>query len=273
MERFCLPKRLGLAAAFAIVISAAAHAQADDPARAERWNDLRQTLFGERQVRSGDDKITLEAPERALDAALAPVTIKVANPEEVKALYLVIDDNPAPVAAHVVYGPAGDPRVLKLRVRINQYTNIHAVEETVTGALYETSRFVKAAGGCSAPAGSYDEAALAGIGEMKLRPASQEGSAGVFEAQLLIRHPNFNGMQMDQATRLYTPARFLKTIEIAYNGQNVLRFDTDISLSTDPAISFGVKAPTKGSLSITARDSDNAVFQHSFDFGPQGGRS
>jgi sulfur-oxidizing protein SoxY len=84
----------------------------------------------------------------------------VQNPKEVKSIPLVINDNPAPVAAHVTFGPAGDPQTLKLRVRVNQYTNMHAVEETKDGALYETHRFVKASGGCSAPSGSYDAAAL-----------------------------------------------------------------------------------------------------------------
>ncbi len=258
----------GLAFALALTFGSAAMAQDDEAARASRWADLRQTLFGARQLRDGDGKITLEAPDRALDAALVPVTIAVKNPADVKALYLVIDDNPAPVAAHVTYGAAGDPSVLKLRVRINQYTYMHAVEETANGELYATSRFIKASGGCSAPAGSYDEAALADIGHMKLRQADAAGQS--FEAQLLIRHPNFNGMQMDQVTRLYTPARFLKSVDVSRDGDLVLRLESDISLATDPAITFKVKGAKKGKLAITAKDSENAVFEHVFDLDQSG---
>jgi sulfur-oxidizing protein SoxY len=260
----------GLALALAMSFGSAAMALDDDAARASRWADLRQTLFGDKQVQNGDGKIALEAPDRALDAALVPVTISVQNPKDVKAVYLVIDDNPAPVAAHVTYGPAGDPRVMKLRVRINQYTYMHAVEETMQGELYETSRFIKASGGCSAPAGSYDEAALADIGHMKLRQADLAGVGDSFEAQLLIRHPNFNGMQMDQITRLYTPARFLKSIEVSHNGYSVLRLESDISLATDPAITFAVKGAKKGKLAITAKDSESAVFEHVFDLDQRG---
>lgn len=255
----------GLGLALAFLLASAAMALDDDAARMSRWADLRQTLFGDKQVRNGDGKIALEAPDRALDAALVPVTITVRNPKDVKALYLVIDDNPAPVAAHVTYGPAGDPRSLKLRVRINQYTYMHAVEETTNGEFYQISRFIKASGGCSAPAGSYDQAALADIGQMKLRQIGDASAGDAFEAQLLIRHPNFNGMQMDQLTRLYTPARFLKSIEVSRNGETVLRLESDISLATDPAITFALKGQKKGKLAVTAKDSENAVFEHSFD--------
>ncbi|WOJ89233.1 quinoprotein dehydrogenase-associated SoxYZ-like carrier [Methylocapsa polymorpha] len=261
---------IGLGFALALLFATAAAAQDDDAARASRWADLRQTLFGDKQVLNGDGKIALEAPDRALDAALVPVTITVQNPKDVTALYLVIDDNPAPVAAHVTYGPAGDPRSLKLRVRINQYTNMHAVEETAQGELYEVSRFIKASGGCSAPAGSYDAAALADIGQMKLRPIGEADASDSFEAQILIRHPNFNGMQMDQVTRLYTPARFLKTIAISRDGETVLQLESDISLATDPAITFAIKGQKKGKLAITAKDSENAVFEHIFDLDQQG---
>lgn len=261
--------RLCFGLALAIAFAAPAKAQDDEAARASRWADLQQSLFGVKQLQDGDGKIALEAPDRALDAALVPVTITVKNPNEVKAVYLVIDDNPAPVAVHVTYGPAGDARSLKLRVRINGYTYMHAIEETATGELYGIKRFIKASGGCSAPAGSYDPATLADVGQMKLRSIGED-SDGSFEAQLLIRHPNFNGMQMDPATQGYTPARFLKSIEAKLNGELAFRFESDISLATDPAIGFAAKGRKKGKLAVTAKDSDNTIFEHVFDLDQQG---
>ncbi len=265
-------KRFASAAALAgaLLLSGAAAAQDDEAARAARWNDLAQEIFGTRNIQPGDAQITLEAPDRAEDAALVPITIRVQNPKDVKGLYLIIDDNPAPIAAHVSFGPAGDPESLKLRVRVNQYTYMHAIEETTDGALHETHRFVKASGGCSAPSGSYDPQALTEIGKMKLRWLGEPQEGRAREAQLLIRHPNFNGMQRDDATQGYTPARFLKSVDITLSGVPVLHLDSDISLAADPAITFGVKVPGKGKLAITARDSDNAVFEQSFDLGPGG---
>jgi sulfur-oxidizing protein SoxY len=261
-------KRFGWAVlAGAVLFGGPALAQDDEAARAARWSDLAKEIFGGKPLQSGDAKIALEAPERAFDAALVPVSISVQNPADVKSIYLVIDGNPAPVAAHVTFGPAGDPKSLKLRVRVDQYTNMHAVEETKDGALYETHRFVKASGGCSAPSGSYAAAALADIGQMKLRVLDGPQAVNAREVQLLIRHPNFNGMQRDPQTQGFTPARFLKSVDISLNGENLLHLDSDISLAADPAITFSVPAQGKGKLVVTARDSDNAVFEHSFDLG------
>ncbi|MCI0600540.1 MAG: quinoprotein dehydrogenase-associated SoxYZ-like carrier, partial [Beijerinckiaceae bacterium] len=173
-------------------------------------------------------------------------------------------------AARLTFGPAGDPSSVALRVRVDQYTYMHAVEETHGGALYETHRFVKASGGCSAPSGSYDEATLAKIGEMKLRFAGEPRDGQAREAQLLIRHPNFSGMQKDQITQLYTPARFIKSVDVTLGGKSVLHLDSDISISADPAITFGVSSPSSGKLAVTARDSNNAVFEHSAGLGRQG---
>jgi sulfur-oxidizing protein SoxY len=260
---------LGLALTCGLFITGSARAE-DDSVRLERWHDLRQSIFGDRTVANGDDKIAIEAPERAMDAALVPVTITVKAPQDVKSIYLTIDDNPAPLAAHVSFGPAGDAGKLKFRVRIDQYTLMHAVEETKTGELFETSRFIKAAGGCSAPAGSYDDAALSQIGQMKLRVQNDPASGAPREVQLLIRHPNFNGMQMDPDTRGFTPARFLKTTEIVFNGQEVLRLDSDISLATDPAISFSLNGHEKGTLNVKARDSDDKSYEQHFDITQEG---
>ena len=118
MTRFALTGAL----AGAVLFASAAVALDDEATRTARWNELAQDIFGARQIQQGDAKIALEAPERAEDASLVPVTISVQNPKDVKSITLVIDDNPAPVAAHVTFGPAGDPQSLKLRVRVNQYT-------------------------------------------------------------------------------------------------------------------------------------------------------
>ena len=151
---------------------------------------------------------------------------------------MVIDDNPGRWRRTWTYGPRGDPSLLALRVRVNQYTYMHAVAETSDGALHETAQFVKAAGGCSAPVGAGEADSLAEIGRMKLRLCGEVAAGKPVEAQLLIRHPNFNGMQMDQLTRLYTPMKIVQQVEITLNGERVLSLESDISLATDPAIGF-----------------------------------
>jgi sulfur-oxidizing protein SoxY len=237
----------------------------DDQDRAARWKQLQVSIFPHRQVLDSGGIITVDAPPRALDAALVPIELHISSSKPVKAVYLVIDDNPAPMAAHFLFGPKADPRDLKLRVRVNAYTNIHAIAETQDGQLHAASKFVKAAGGCSAPAGGDDTAALADLGRMKLRLLGDFNAGKPMQAQLMIRHPNFNGMQMNQITRYFTPARFIRTIDATYDGGQVFHLDADISLSTDPVITFGFVPHEKGQMKVVAQDSSNTTFDHSFD--------
>jgi sulfur-oxidizing protein SoxY len=237
----------------------------DDQDRTARWKQLQESLFPHREVLDSGGIITVDAPPRALDAALVPVELHMTGNKAVKGVYLIIDDNPAPMAAHFVFGPTADPRDLKLRVRVNAYTNIHAIAETQDGQLHAATKFVKAAGGCSAPAGPDDTAALADMGRMKLRLLGDFNAGKPMQAQLMIRHPNFNGMQMNQVTRYFTPARFIRTIDATYDGGQVFHLDSDISLSTDPVITFGFVPHAKGQMKVVAQDSNNATFAHSFD--------
>lgn len=242
-----------------------AHAEETDADRATRWKELQQGIFGSREVHDGSGMLRIEAPVRALDAALVPVGIVMTGDQAIKSVYLVIDDNPSPLAGHFIFGPKADPRSIKVRVRVEQYTNLHAIAETADGKLYAVEKFLKAAGGCSAPAGADDTEALQGIGQMKLRVLGTPAPGEPALAQLMIRHPNFNGMQMNQATRFYTPARFIKTIDVTFHDGVVLHVDADISLSTDPVITFGFMPHQKGQLKVVARDTAGATFDQSFD--------
>jgi sulfur-oxidizing protein SoxY len=257
----------------ALVCSAVAHAAPpsppaagdDEAARTARWQELQHALFGERPVADGSAWLDIDAPARALDAALVPVSLTLKGDRPIKGIYLIIDDNPGPLAGHFIFGPQADPHSLKLRVRVNAYTYLHAVAETSDNQLYAAARFVKAAGGCSAPAGADQQQALQDLGHIKLRLLQPFVSGRPMAAQLLIRHPNFNGMQMDQTSRLYTPAMFIRTIDVSYNGEPVLHLDSDISLSSDPVIDFGFVPPQKGLLKVLVRDTRDATFGQSFE--------
>jgi sulfur-oxidizing protein SoxY len=256
-----------LVATLAVALSASsAFAAGEDAARAQRWQALAAAIFDGRHTEDKPGFITIDAPERAMDAALVPVTLTLAADTPIKGLYLVVDENPSPIAAHVVFGPAADPHSLTLRIRVDQYTNLHAVAETTDGRLIATARFIKAAGGCSAPGSETPEIALRGAGRMKLRLPDSPGAAkdGAQMADLLIRHPNFNGMQMDQVSRLYTPARYINRIDIAYNGRAVIHMDTDISLASDPAIGFAFKQDGPGTITAEVADTAHAVWHQNF---------
>jgi sulfur-oxidizing protein SoxY len=234
--------------------------------RQQRWTDLEKAIFNTRTVTHDEKAIQIDAPGRPDDASLVPVTITVADPQNTKAIYLVIDDNPSPVAAHFTFGAEAYPKQIKMRVRVNAYTDLHAIAETKDGKLLETAVFVKASGGCSAPAGMTDEEAMRGMGEMKVKLDAGEMTANQpAEATLLIRHPNFNGMQMNQVTRFYTPARYIEKIGVAFDGKNVFDLESDISLSANPVIHFAfLPDAAKGQMTVQVEDSKQGRWSQSF---------
>ena len=75
-----------------------------------------------------------------------------------KSLTLVIDENPAPVAGKFTVGPRSGVTSISTRVRVNRYSYVRLVAELSDGQLYGVKTFVKASGGCSAPASSNADA-------------------------------------------------------------------------------------------------------------------
>ena len=67
------------------------------------------------------------------------------------------------------------------------------------------------------PFGDRALEALANLGKMQVRtfddPEMKNRTPPTREAQVMIRHPNYTGMQMDQLTREYTPAKFVQEME------------------------------------------------------------
>jgi len=254
---------LALAALCAIALPGAAVRADDDP-----WPDIRRDVFGNREVVEGDGTITLDAPYRAEDAAVMPLTMRIpaSVARDVRSLTLVIDKNPAPVAATFHFGEAAGTgeRILSTRVRINMYSNVRAVIETNDGKLHMATKFVKASGGCSAPASKDADEALANIGKMQIKTFDPAGATDrappMREAQVMIRHPNFTGMQMDQISRLYTPMKIVQEVEVKRGGVLVFRMDGGISISENPNFRFTFGSGSDDTLEVTAKDTDGRVF-------------
>ena len=252
----------------------AAHGEQSEAERAARWSDLRHAIFGDRVVEDAGDLLAIDAPARAEDAAIVPVAMRVAPRlgSELRALYLVIDDNPSPLAAHFTFGPLADTEEIATRVRIDDYTYLHAIAETKDGRLLATARFIKAAGGCSAPATKDQALALERLGKMKLTLADRRGPDMPIRAKLLISHPNNSGLQMDQVTRNYIPADFMQLLEVSYNGQSVFRLESDIAISEDPSFKFSFRPPggsAPGMLTAKILDSSQRRFTQSWPVAPE----
>lgn len=234
-------------------------------AKGDTWSTLKKDLFGVREIVEAPDMLALEAPVRAEDAAIVPVIVKVSAgaSASVISLTLVVDENPSPLVGTFTYGPAAGPseRVLSTRVRVNSYSHVRAIVETSDGKLYMTAKFVKAAGGCSAPAAKDADAALANLGKIRVKTFERATDRpGLREAQLMIRHPNNSGFQTDELTGLYIPAKFVQRIEVKRGGEVVFRMEGGISISEDPNIRFTYEGQPGDVLEVRAEDTDGMVF-------------
>jgi sulfur-oxidizing protein SoxY len=252
-----------LAAAIAMPASPSRAAEPYDP-----WPGLVQDIFNNRPMNDGADVIGIEMPYRAEDAAIVPVTLKSKLPPDdnrhMVAITLVIDQNPAPMAAKFTLGSDARVSEISTRVRVDSYTNVHAVAELSDGKLYMTKVFVKASGGCSAPAAKNAEEAKNHLGQMKYRQfaaADQGPSNGKREAQIMIGHPNNSGLQMDQLTRLYIPPFFVDELHVWQDNSPVLSMEGGISISEDPNIRFTYVSNGAKMVRAEAKDTSGHVFQ------------
>ncbi len=261
----------GLAGAFALALlslAGPADAQESGAASADEatWTSIRPAIFGDRTIEDGAAGLDLVAPGRAEDAALVPLDIRIHAPaggRPVRAVTLVIDENPAPVAATFRFAEGATLFNLSTRVRVNSYSFVRVVAETDDGRLYMVKSYVKAAGGCSAPAGKDPVEANANAGQMRFRIFDNTDRK---EAQLQIRHPNYSGLQMDQITRHYTPAWFVQELRISQGDHPLFSMEGGISISEDPTFRFSFRS-TGEPVNVEARDTEGQVFRHSFPGG------
>src|SRR5713226_7196092 len=180
----------GLLAAmqFGVRLAPAATSEPYDP-----WPGLVQDIFNNRPMNDGADVIAIEMPYRAEDAAIVPVTLRTklapGDGRRVLTITLVIDQNPAPMAAKFEPGLDANVTEISTRVRVNNYTDVHAVAELSDGKLYMTKTYVKASGGCSAPAARNADEAKNRLGQMRYRQFARPGqgpASGAREAQIMI---------------------------------------------------------------------------------------
>lgn len=259
-----------LLAGFAVFVALPACAdERPSPMRAsETWDAIRYNVVGDAEIRDGTGLYTLEAPFRAEDAATVPVRLTQApTAPDARRLILVIDENPAPVAAEFTFGPAMSPLDLEARVRIDAYSNVRAIIEAEDGNLYVAGRFVRGSGGCSAPAAKDAAAARAALGQMKVRwfdsqPTAKSGERHV--AQVMLRHPNYSGLQRDQLTLLYIPAHFVDMMEVRQGDELLFSMSGGISISEDPTFRFTYTDTGAGDLGVVATDTEGATFEGRF---------
>lgn len=235
---------------------------------------LRHAYFGDREISESDDLIVLNAPKRAEDAAIVPISITAQIPQTeeryIKTIYLFIDKNPGPLAGTFRFTPKSGRADLAFRVRVNAYSPIRAIAESNDGELTMSRRFIKATGGCSAPAGSDLDAAMARLGKIKLKTNSVLQIAEPAPVQLMISHPNLSGMQMDQVTHLYAPAHFVRHVKVSFEGEEIFSAETGFGISENPSFRFFFVPESDGQLTAEISDTKDLQFSQTLQVAPAG---
>jgi sulfur-oxidizing protein SoxY len=267
-SKFAILCAVGLALCLGAGSLVAAAPEPDDP-----WPDLARDIFKGRPLADGTGLISIEMPYRAEDAAIVPVTLRTllsaGDTRAIKTITLVIDQNPSPVAATFTVDPG--VTMISTRVRVNSYTNVHAVAELSDGSLYVVQTYIKASGGCSAPAAKNTQEAKANLGLMRFRQFATPNPAQASttrEAQIMIRHPNNSGLQMDQITHLYVPLFIVSGLRVWQGDQLLLSMDGGISISEDPNLRFAYRPNGAAVFRAEASDTEGHVFHADWPAGP-----
>ncbi|WP_293368913.1 quinoprotein dehydrogenase-associated SoxYZ-like carrier [Nevskia sp.] len=252
-------------AAALLPYTAAAVAEAPQASEVSIWSKVRGSLFAGRTINeNAADIVQLDAPSRAEDASTVPIAIRTQlaqTPDRyVRKLYLLVDNNPSPIAAVFELTPDSGRADIETRIRVEQYTDVRAIAELNDGSLYMASRFVKASGGCSAPAGKDPVEALRNAGRIKFRVDGPVVAGKPTIAQLAISHPNASGLVLDQVTRLYEPAYYVRKLNVSYAGRPVLSADIDFSISENPNFRFYFVPTGDGELRAEVVDTKDLSF-------------
>jgi sulfur-oxidizing protein SoxY len=255
-----------------LLASAGAYAQQASPVEDVIWvNGLQEHFFADQNIWDGEGVISLDAPYRAENAAFVPITITAGfaqSPDRyIDTVWLIVDKNPGPLAGKFTFSQQAGRADLSLRLRVNEYSPVRAIARTNDGKLYMARRFVKASGGCAAPAGADMDAAMARLGKMKIRELDSQAESDARLFQLMISHPNINGMQMDQVTQLFTPAHFVKEVRVKYDDKEVFSAETSFAISENPSFRFYMKPDHPGRLTAEVKDTEDLTFTQTYEVG------
>lgn len=234
----------------------------------EMWLALREREFGEREItENAGDLIELSVPSRAENDALVPVQINLERFQQakgndpVKKLYLIVDVNPAPLGGVFTLNEGRNLNQLNTQIRVNGYTYVRVVVETVSGRLYMTKHWVKNTGaGCSAPPGIDQESHQKKLGNMRFKLLENDSVYQSKALRLMISHPNNTGMQKDQLTTLMIPEHYVTNVSVTFNDESLLEAETTFTMSENPNFTFNFEPSDSGILRAKITDSKNNTF-------------
>ena len=225
------------------------------------WNELlKDYYFEDKEIIESNEIFDFEAPYRAEDGAMVPIQInsKILQTKKryIKAMWIIIDKNPKPLAGLFKFSPLNGKADLSMRIRVDAYSPVRVIAATNDDKYYMVSHYVKSSGGCSAPASSDAATALARLGKIRVKTPLLKSfeSPEPVATRLAISHPNTTGLQKDQVTTLFIPPHYITHINVDFEGEPIFSAETDISISENPNFKFYFVPKKNGNLTIEVTD-------------------
>ena len=116
------------------------------------WDEIRAGVFAGRTINPAGEAVVLTAPFRPLDQRAVPIEVEArfADGRTVRAVTIIVDQNPTPVAARFDIGGKREHLKVSTLLRLNAGTDVRAIVEASDGL----------AGGIDGAAGKHPGADL-----------------------------------------------------------------------------------------------------------------
>ena len=232
-----------------------------DPEASSNWQFYKPLMFGNKEINNDQNIVKIFLNTKTSDATTVPLMINGLidqTPENfIKKIYVIVDNNPSPVAGVFNFSPDNGRVKIETRLRFEKFSFVRAVAEMNDGTLFQAAEWVKAEGGCSAPSAGSDGESV-DLGKIRVRVDEIRNYEDPLLTEVQIKHPNESGLSIDFPSDKV--ARFIRDINVTYNDTDVFDGKVDFSLSDNPIIRFYFLPGRNGVLKINLTDTYDSVY-------------
>lgn len=229
---------------------------------ADQWLVIKEAYFDKQIITEAQDKISLQAPAQAENAAVVPFSFSVhLKQATIHKIYVFTDANPILLTA--ILTPKAPVKALSLATRIrlerNSFVRVLVVD-SMGRTFIKTTNIKTPGGGCGGGA-MTDEAKLRALaGKMKMRlvkPKDEQKGALV----LNIKHPMRTGFERT-FQGYFAKAWFIQYVELKLNDKPYLNAELGPGISADPYLKLSAQAIHEKQVSVKLVDNEGKVFYH-----------
>ena len=232
-----------------------------NPELSSNWQFYKPLMFGDKEINNDQKVVKIFLNTKTSDATTVPLMINGLidqTPENfIKKIYIIVDNNPSPVAGVFNFSPDNGRVKIETRLRFEKFSFVRAVAEMNDGTLFQAAEWVKAEGGCSAPSAGSDGESV-DLGKIRVRVDDIRNYEDPLLTEVQIKHPNESGLSIDFPSNKV--ARFIRDINVTFNDTNVFDGKVDFSLSDNPIIRFYFLPGRDGVLKINLTDTYDSVY-------------